>query len=158
MRRLPNNQMEFNIGLGVKAHSLDVVADIIGTMRMQKIIEITENVQPNEKERIEQLDKELHILTIEEKIVLGLNPYNLNEEDANTIRQSVIDKVIRLYAPILKKFNSTTIRDSVLTNSERELYLCRQKESWVITSLCPMSIQRHGRVTRINARQTAISH
>lgn len=62
MRRLPNNQMEFNIGLGVKAHSLDVVADIIGTMRMQKIIEITENVQPNEKERIEQLDKELHIL------------------------------------------------------------------------------------------------
>ena len=44
MRRLPNNQMEFNIGLGVKAHSLDVVADIIGTMRMQKIIEITENV------------------------------------------------------------------------------------------------------------------
>jgi hypothetical protein len=105
MRRLPNNQMEFNIGLGVKAHSLDVVADIIGTMRMQKIIEITENVQPNEKERIEQLDKELHILTIEEKIVLGLNPYNLNEEDANTIRQSVIDKVIRLYAPILKKFN-----------------------------------------------------
>lgn len=42
MRRLPNNQMEFNIGLGVKAHSLDVVADIIGTMRMQKIIEITE--------------------------------------------------------------------------------------------------------------------
>ena len=106
MRRLPNNQMEFNIGLGVKAHSLDVVADIIGTMRMQKIIEITENVQPNEKERIEQLDKELHILTIEEKIVLGLNPYNLNEEDANTIRQSVIDKVIRLYAPILKKFNT----------------------------------------------------
>ena len=104
MRRLPNNQMEFNIGLGVKAHSLDVVADIIGTMRMQKIIEITENVQPNEKERIEQLDKELH--TIEEKIVLGLNPYNLNEEDANTIRQSVIDKVIRLYAPILKKFNT----------------------------------------------------
>ena len=104
MRRLPNNQMEFNIGLGVKAHSLDVVADIIGTMRMQKIIEITENVQP--KERIEQLDKELHILTIEEKIVLGLNPYNLNEEDANTIRQSVIDKVIRLYAPILKKFNT----------------------------------------------------
>lgn len=100
MRRLPNNQMEFNIGLGVKAHSLDVVADII------KIIEITENVQPNEKERIEQLDKELHILTIEEKIVLGLNPYNLNEEDANTIRQSVIDKVIRLYAPILKKFNT----------------------------------------------------
>lgn len=98
MRRLPNNQMEFNIGLGVKAHSLDVVADIIGTMRMQKIIEITENVQPNEKERIEQLDKELHILTIEEKIVLGLNPYNLNEEDANTIRQSVIDKVI-LYKP-----------------------------------------------------------
>lgn len=64
------------------------------------------NVQPNEKERIEQLDKELHILTIEEKIVLGLNPYNLNEEDANTIRQSVIDKVIRLYAPILKKFNT----------------------------------------------------
>lgn len=52
----------------------------------------------------------------------------------------------------------TTIRDSVLTNSERELYLCQQKESWVITSLCPMSIQRHGRVTRINARQTAISH
>ena len=106
MRRLPNNQMEFNIGLGVKAHSLDVVADIIGTMRMQKNIEITENEQPNEKERIEQLDKELHILTIEEKIVLGLNPYNLNEEDANTIRQSVIDKVIRLYAPILKKFNT----------------------------------------------------
>lgn len=70
MRRLPNNQMEFNIGLGVKAHSLDVVADIIGTMRMQKIIEITENVQPNEKERIEQLDKELHILTIEEKSYL----------------------------------------------------------------------------------------
>lgn len=35
-----------------------------------------------------------------------LNPYNLNEEDANTIRQSVIDKVIRLYAPILKKFNT----------------------------------------------------
>lgn len=54
--------------------------------------------------------------------------------------------------------DGTTIRDSVLTNSERELYLCRQKESWVITSLCPMSIQRHGRVTRINARQTAISH
>ena len=54
--------------------------------------------------------------------------------------------------------NRTTIRDSILTNSERELYLCRQKESWVITSLCPMSIQRHGRVTRINARQTAISH
>ena len=106
MRRLPNNQMEFNIGLGVKAHSLDVVADIIGTKKKKKIIEITENVQPNEKERIEQLDKELHILTIEEKIVLGLNPYNLNEEDANTIRQSVIDKVIRLYAPILKKFNT----------------------------------------------------
>lgn len=38
MRRLPNNQMEFNIGLGVKAHSLDVVADIIGTMRMQKLL------------------------------------------------------------------------------------------------------------------------
>ena len=57
-----------------------------------------------------------------------------------------------------RKIAGTTIRNSVLTNSEKELYLCRQKESWVITSLCPMSIQRHGRVTRINARQTAISH
>jgi hypothetical protein len=60
--------------------------------------------------------------------------------------------------PLLSGQSRTTIRDSVLTNSERELYLCQQKESWVITSLCPMSIQRHGRVTRINARQTAISH
>lgn len=104
MRKFPNNQMQFEIGLGINAHSLDVVADIIGTMRMQKIIEITENVQPNEKGRIEQLKKELHILTIEEQIVLGLNPYNLNEKDANTIRQSVIDKVMRLYAPILKAY------------------------------------------------------
>ncbi len=65
-------------------------------------------------------------------------------------------KLMELAERIL--LGGTTIRDSVLTNSERELYLCRQKESWVITSLCPMSIQRHGRVTRINARQTAISH
>ena len=62
---------------------------------------------------------------------------------------SVSTEMLKGRKSVIVFFISTTIRDSVLTNSERELYLCQQKESWVITSLCPMSIQRHGRVTRV---------
>lgn len=77
--------------------SLDVALDIIGTLRMMKMKEIT--AESNEDKKAE-LYKELDMLTIEERIAQGLEQF----EGWRDMRLSVMDKINRLYAPILKAY------------------------------------------------------
>ncbi len=103
-------------------------------------------------------DKRGYFIAYNDLFSTWINPLRETPFTVGDVRDA-LNRFARLIKPTYARvYAGTAIRDSVLMNSERELYLCRQKESWVITSLCPMSIQRHGRVTRINARQTAISH
>lgn len=53
-----------------KEMSLDVALDIIGTLRMMKIDELSKETDPI---KIEILEKEFNVLTIEERIAQGLN-------------------------------------------------------------------------------------
>lgn len=77
--------------------SLDVALDIIGTLRMMKIDEISEEKDENKKEL---LYKELDILTIEERIAQGLEQF----EGWKDVRLSVMDKIQNYYAPKLKAY------------------------------------------------------
>lgn len=73
--------------------SLDVALDIVGTLKMMKINEVTEEKDETKKEL---LRKEIKMMLDEEKILYR------HDKDPNGIRTSVIDKVNRLYSPILK--------------------------------------------------------
>lgn len=77
--------------------SLDVALDIIGTLRMMKMKEITAEKDESKKH---ELYKELDMLSTEEEIANGL----LQFEASDNVRLSVIDKINRLYAPILKAY------------------------------------------------------
>ncbi|ADY38186.1 hypothetical protein Bacsa_3665 (plasmid) [Phocaeicola salanitronis DSM 18170] len=77
--------------------SLDVALDIIGTLRMMKMKEITAEKDESKKD---ELYKELDMLSTEEEIANGL----LQFEASDNVRLSVIDKINRLYAPILKAY------------------------------------------------------
>ena len=57
--------------------SLDVALDIIGTLRMMKIDEISEEKDENKKEL---LYKELDILTTEEEVANGLLQFEVSEK------------------------------------------------------------------------------
>lgn len=59
--------------------SLDVALDIIGTLRMMKIDEISEEKDENKKEL---LYKELDILTTEEEVANGLLQFEVSEKYA----------------------------------------------------------------------------
>ena len=80
--------------------SLDVALDIIGTLRMMKIDEISEEKDENKKEL---LYKELDILTTEEEIANGLLQFEVSEN----VRLSVMDKIQNYYAPKLKAYYET---------------------------------------------------
>lgn len=62
-----------------KEMSLDVALDIIGTLRMMKIDEISEEKDENKKEL---LYKELDILTTEEEVANGLLQFEVSEKYA----------------------------------------------------------------------------
>lgn len=84
--------------------SLDVALDIIGTLRMMKINAITEEKDTNRKA---VLSKELEVLTVEENVTSGLMQF----EGWEQVRQSVLDKIKRLYAPILKTYYQNSLID-----------------------------------------------
>ena len=75
--------------------SLDVALDIIGTLRMMKIDEISEEKDENKKEL---LYKELDILTTEEEVANGLLQFEVSEK----VRLSIMDKIENYYAPKFK--------------------------------------------------------
>lgn len=77
--------------------SLDVALDIIGTLRMMKMQEIT--AESNEDKKAE-LYKELDMLTIEERIAQGLEQF----EGWRDMRLSVMDKIQNYYAPKLRAY------------------------------------------------------
>jgi len=83
-----------------KEMSLDVALDIIGTLRMMKIDEISEEKDENKKEL---LYKELDILTTEEEVANGLLQFEVSEK----VRLSVMDKIENYYAPKLKAYYAT---------------------------------------------------
>ena len=80
--------------------SLDVALDIIGTLRMMKIDEISEEKDENKKEL---LYKELDILTTEEEVANGLLQFEVSEK----VRLSIMDKIQFYYAPKLKAYYET---------------------------------------------------
>ena len=82
-----------------KEMSLDVALDIIGTLRMMKIDEISEEKDENRKKI---LQKELSVLNTEEKIANGLQ-----FEVSENVRLSVMDKIQNYYAPKLKAYYAT---------------------------------------------------
>ena len=77
--------------------SLDVALDTIGTLRMMKIDEISEEKDENKKEL---LYKELDILTTEEEVANGLLQFEVSEK----VRLSIMDKIENYYAPKLKAY------------------------------------------------------
>lgn len=83
-----------------KEMSLDVALDIIGTLRMMKIDEISEEKDENKKEL---LYKELDILTTEEEVANGLLQFEVSEK----VRLSIMDKIEKYYAPKLKAYYAT---------------------------------------------------
>ena len=83
-----------------KEISLDVALDIIGTLRMMKIDEISEEKDENKKEL---LYKELDILTTEEEVANGLLQFEVSEK----VRLSIMDKIENYYAPKLKAYYET---------------------------------------------------
>ena len=83
-----------------KEMSLDVALDIIGTLRMMKIDEISEEKDENKKEL---LYKELDILTTEEEVANGLLQFEVSEK----VRISIMDKIENYYAPKLKAYYAT---------------------------------------------------
>ena len=80
-----------------KEMSLDVALDMIGTLRMMKIDEISEEKDENKKEL---LYKELDILTTEEEVANGLLQFEVSEK----VRLSIMDKIENYYAPKLKAY------------------------------------------------------
>lgn len=83
-----------------KEMSLDVALDIIGTLRMMKMKEIT--AESNEDKKAE-LYKELDMLSTEEEIANGLLQFEVSEN----VRLSVMDKIQNYYAPKLKAYYAT---------------------------------------------------
>jgi hypothetical protein len=85
-----------------KEMSLDVALDIIGTLRMMKIDEISEEKDENKKEL---LYKELDILITdrEEEVANGLLQFEVSEK----VRLSIMDKIENYYAPKLKAYYAT---------------------------------------------------
>ena len=83
-----------------KEMSLDGALDIIGTLRMMKIDEISEEKDENKKEL---LYKELDILTTEEEVANGLLQFEVSEK----VRLSIMDKIENYYAPKLKAYYAT---------------------------------------------------
>ena len=77
--------------------SLDVALDIIGTLRMMKIDELSKETDPI---KIEILEKEFNVLTIEERIAQGLEQF----EGWKDVRLSVMDKIQNYYAPKLRAY------------------------------------------------------
>lgn len=79
--------------------SLDVALDIVGTLRMMKIDEISN--ETDEEKAL--LKKELSVLNTEEKIANGLLQFEVSEN----VRLSVMDKIQNYYAPKLKAYYAT---------------------------------------------------
>lgn len=85
--------------------SLDVALDIVGTLRMMKMQEIT--AEKNEDKKA-GLYKELDMLSTEEEIANGLLQFEVSEN----VRLSVMDKIQNFYAPKLKAYYSQKQNDS----------------------------------------------
>ena len=79
-----NSKMEYPI-------SLETALAIVYSMKMKKIKEISNSKNPADESRLLQ---ELDMYAEEEEMLYGFNDF---------VRLSVMDKVVRLYFPILKK-------------------------------------------------------
>lgn len=75
--------------------SLDVALDIIGTLRMMAIDKLAKET---DTEAQKELEKQFELLTFEERVAQGLERF----DGWQFVRQSVMDKIERLYAPQLK--------------------------------------------------------
>lgn len=84
-----------------KEMSLDVALDIIGTLRMMKIDEISEEKDENRKKNTEK--KNFLFSTQKKKIANGLLQFEVSEN----VRLSVMDKIQNYYAPKLKAYYAT---------------------------------------------------
>lgn len=89
-----NSKMEYPI-------SLDTALAIVGSMKMKKIKEISNSKNPADESRLLQ---ELDMYAEEEEMLYGFNDF---------VRLSVMDKVVRLYFPILKKLNSEDSEEKI---------------------------------------------
>lgn len=98
-----------------KEMSLDVALDIIGTLRMMKIDEISNEADENRKKL---LQKELSVLNTEEKIANGLLQFEVSEN----VRLSVMDKIQNYYAPKLKAYYATLWSGSHLWTKKDGLF------------------------------------
>ena len=83
-----------------KEMSLDVALDIIGTLRMMKIDEISEEKDENRKKYCK---KNFLFSTQKKKIANGLLQFEVSEN----VRLSVMDKIQNYYAPKLKAYYAT---------------------------------------------------
>lgn len=72
--------------------SLDTALTLVNGMREMKWEEMEKSSNPTEKERLSQ---EIKMLSKEEKLLYGIDDF---------ARLSVMDKVDRLYSPILKEY------------------------------------------------------
>lgn len=79
-----------------EAIELDVLLDIIGEVRMNKIQQVAETTDAIRKE---VLRAELKVITEEEKIMQGARSF----PNVEIVRQSVADKIRNQYAPMLKR-------------------------------------------------------
>jgi len=79
-----------------EAIEFDVLLDIIGEVRMNKIQQVAETTDAIRKEA---LRAELKVITEEEKIMQGARSF----PNVEIVRQSVADKIRNQYAPMLKK-------------------------------------------------------
>ena len=82
-----------------KEMSLDVALDIIGTLRMMKIDEISEEKDETEKNTAKRTFCSQH----RRKIANGLLQFEVSEN----VRLSVMDKIQNYYAPKLKAYYAT---------------------------------------------------
>ncbi|WP_068597009.1 hypothetical protein [Vaginella massiliensis] len=73
--------------------SLDTALQIVGSMKVRKIKEVSKTESSFE---IQKLEQEIDMYIEEEKILYGNNEY---------LKLSVMDKIVRLYSKILKQEN-----------------------------------------------------
>lgn len=87
---MKNTKMEYPI-------SLDTALQIVGSLRIKTSKKISAETNP---EKREMLIQELDMYMLEEDLLYSSNPLE---------KLSVMDKVVRLYSPILKEYNGTIV-------------------------------------------------
>ncbi len=81
--------------MATAALTLDAALDIVGTLRLLKSREANAE---SDKQKKAALEQEVNMLLAEEKII------HQDDKNPDIIRISIMDKVKRLYAPLLKNY------------------------------------------------------